>query len=209
KASLAGGRLRVNAAVFHYDYRDMQLDTPPSDAALGTFPIVINAAEASLTGLDAEVALALRTGSVLSIGAEWLDATFDEFVSADPNNPDVEPDRAGNRLPHAPRLSANARFEHAWTLAGGELAFGVEYRHQSTMSFSLYADPVLVQRAYGLLNASLAYTGASGRWDTEIYARNLTDELYAETILRRDPVSGTRRLWGAPRTVGMRVGYRW
>src|SRR5690606_35667968 len=62
KATLAGGRLRVNGALFHYDYRDMQLDTPPSDAALGTFPIVINAAEASLTGLDVDIALALRTG---------------------------------------------------------------------------------------------------------------------------------------------------
>ena len=77
------------------------------------------------------------------------------------------------------------------------------------MSFSLYADPALMQRGYGLLNASLAYTGVGGRWQTEIYARNLTDELYAETILRRDPLSGTKRFWGAPRTVGMRASYRW
>src|SRR5690606_23788462 len=77
KIGLGGGRMRVNAAVFHYDYRDMQLDTPPSDAALGTFPIVINAAEASLTGLDIDVGIALRSGSFISIGAVMLDAVFD------------------------------------------------------------------------------------------------------------------------------------
>ncbi|HEX6996277.1 MAG TPA: TonB-dependent receptor [Gammaproteobacteria bacterium] len=209
KAALASGRLRVNAALFHYDYRDMQLDTPPSDAALGTFPIVINAAEASLTGLDVDVALALRAGSFVSLGAVWLDAVFDDFVSIDPNNSGVDPDRAGNRLPQAPRLSANARFEHAWPLANGELALGVEYRRQSTMSFSLYDDPALEQRSYGLLSVSVAYTGPGGRWYADVHARNLTDELYAETILRRDPASGTKRFWGAPRTIGLRLGYRW
>ncbi|HEY8554523.1 MAG TPA: TonB-dependent receptor [Burkholderiales bacterium] len=209
KAALASGRLRVNAALFDYDYRDMQLDTPPADAALGTFPIVINAAEASLRGVDFEVTAALRSGSFVSLGAVWLDAVFDDFVSVDPNNPAIDPDRSGNRLPQAPRLSANARFEHAWPLAGGELALGVEYRRQSTMSFSLYSDPALEQRGYGLLNASVGYTAAGGRWYGELHARNLTDELYAETILRRDPLSGTKRFWGAPRTVGLRFGYRW
>jgi len=209
KATLANGRLRVNAALFHYDYRDIQLDTPPSDPTLGTFPIVINAAEASLTGLDIDIALALRTGSFVSFGAVRLDGVFDDFVSIDPNNPSVDPDRAGNRLPQAPRLSANARFEHVWTLAGGELAFELEYRRQSTMSFSLYGDPALAQPSYGLLNASIAYTGAGGRWYADLHARNLTDELYAETILRRDPLSGTKRFWGAPRTIGLRLGYRW
>lgn len=209
KAALAGGRMRVNASLFDYDYRNMQLDTPPSDAALGTFPIVINAAEASLTGLDLDVALALDTGSFVSLGAVWLDGVFDDFVSVDPNNPGVNPDREGNRLPQAPRLSANARFEHAWLLAGGELAFGLEYRRQSTMTFSLYADRALEQKSYGLLNASVAYTAAGGRWYAGIHARNMTDELYAETMLRRDPTSGTKRFWGAPRTVGLRFGYRW
>ncbi len=209
KATFANGRLRVNAAVFNYDYRDMQLDTPPTDAALGTFPIVINAAEASLTGLDVDVALALPTGSFFSFGAVGLDGVFDDFVSIDPNNPAVDPDRAGNRLPQAPRLSVNARFEQAWTVAGGELAFELEYRRQSTMTFSLYADPALIQTSYGLLSASLAYTAASGRWYADLHARNLTDELYAETILRRDPASGTKRFWGAPRTIGLRLGYRW
>ncbi len=209
KATLANGGMRVDAALFHYDYRDMQLDTPPNDAALGTFPIVINAAEASLTGLDLDVRWVLSTGSFISLSALWLDAVFDEFVSIDPNNPTIEPNRAGSQLPQAPRLSTNARFEHAWTIAGGELVLGAEYRRQSTMSFSLYSDPALVQRGYGLLSASLAYRGARERWYAEIYARNLTDELYAETILRRDPTSGVKRFWGAPRTAGLRLGYRW
>src|SRR5690606_9684869 len=77
KATHAAGRLRTTAALIDYVYRDMQLDTRPGDAALGTFPIVITAAEASLRGVDLEVTAALRTGSFVSLGAVWLDGVFD------------------------------------------------------------------------------------------------------------------------------------
>jgi iron complex outermembrane recepter protein len=210
KTTIAGGRMRLNAALFRYDYRNMQLDTPPSDPLIGTFPMVINAAESSITGLDVEIVLlALRSGSLVSIGAAFLDAEFDDFMSRDPNNPGVDPNRAGNRLPHAPRTSANLRFEHSWTFGRGELAVVAEYRHQSKVSFSIYADPALEQAAYGLLNSAVMYSGAGRRWYAELYARNLTDKLYAQTILRRDPLTGTKRFWGAPRTAGLRLGYRW
>jgi len=209
KTTSRNGRVRVNASVFAYDYRNMQLDTPPSDASLGTFPIVINAAKASLAGADVELSLVTGRRSLLTLGAVWLDAQFDRFVSRDPNNPSVDPDRAGNRLPQAPRLSANARFERDWPLAGGTLALTTEYRYQSAMSFSLYADPALRQPGYGLLRGTFGFSDASGRWLVELYGNNLTDELYAETILRRDPASGTKRFFGAPRTAGLRVTRRW
>jgi len=209
KTTSANGRVRVNASVFSYDYRNMQLDTPPSDASLGTFPIVINAAKASLAGADVELSLLAGRRSLLALGAVWLDAEFDRFVSRDPNNPSVDPNRAGNRLPQAPRLSANLRFEHDWPLAGGTLALTTEYRYQSAMSFSLYADPALRQPSYGLLRGALGFSDASGRWLVELYGNNLTDELYAETILRRDPLSGTKRFFGAPRTAGFRITRRW
>ena len=46
--SFADGRVNAEGALFRYDYRNMQLDTPPNDAAAGTFPVVINAAESAI-----------------------------------------------------------------------------------------------------------------------------------------------------------------
>jgi iron complex outermembrane receptor protein len=201
--------MRVNLALFHYDYRDMQLNTPPGDAPPGTFPRVINAADATLRGAEAEVLWRPRYDLELSLRAMAMSARFDEFVSSDPNNPDVDPDRSGKRLPHAPRLALNAGVQYLYPLAGGMLRLSGEYRYQSSIYFNIYQDPALRQGGYGLFNAGLGWESGDERWYVEVYGRNLGDKLYAQTILRNDPLTGTKRFWGAPLHAGVRVGYRW
>jgi iron complex outermembrane recepter protein len=139
-----------------------------------------------------------------------MEARFRRFDSVDPNNPGVDPDRSGNRLPQAPDLSANLGAAYRWPLSHGTLTLHGDYRYQSEVYFNIYEDPAVRQGSYGLLNAGLAYD-SHGRndWYGELYVNNITDELYAQTILRNDPLTGTKRHWGAPRTVGLRVGYRW
>lgn len=210
KTTLRDRPVRVNAALFYYDYEDLQLNTPPTGAPVGTFPRVINAAEAMVRGADVEVLLRpLERDFTLSVNATLLDAVFDEFVSVDPNNPAVDPNRDGNRMPQAPQLSANVRAEYAWSFAAGVLVLGGEYRRQSDVYFNIYEDPALRQPSYGVVNASLEFRSASGDWYAALTGRNLTDELYAQTLLRNDPLGGVKALWAAPRTVGITVGYRW
>ena len=209
KASWPARALRANAAAFYYDYSDMQLNTPPGDAPPGTFPRVINAAESTLYGLDLELLWQARSDLELSLRAMLLDARFDDFVSFDPNNPDVDPDRADGRLPQAPELSYNLGAWYSHPLAQGTLRFGAEYRYQSPIYFNIYQDPALRQGGYGLVNATVTFESRDERWYAELYGRNLTDELYQQTILRNDPLTGTKRFWGAPRIFGLRVGYRW
>lgn len=210
KATLPAAHVRVNAAAFYYDYEDMQLDTPPGDAPVGTFPVVINAARSSIRGVDLQ-ALARPGGgdTSLTLGATLLDARFDDFVSVDPNLPAEDPNRDGRRMPEAPTVSLTLRVEHAKRLPGGRLTLAAGYRYQSAIYFDIYQDPALRQRGYGLLDASAGFESAAGRWSATLYGRNLTDTLYAETMLRRDPLTGTKRFWGAPRTVGVEVAYRW
>ncbi len=208
KITLPRQRLRVNAALFYYDYQDLQLNTPPTDA-VGAFPRVINAAEASIRGLDLDVLARPWRELELSLGATLLDGRFDDFVSLDPNNPGVDPDRSGNRLPQAPEVSLHAGAGYDWAVDRGIVSLGVEYRYQSAIWFNIYEDPAVRQGAYGLFNAHLAFESHGGRWYAELHGRNLGDRLYAQTILRNDPLTGIKRHWGAPRTVGLRVGYRW
>jgi iron complex outermembrane recepter protein len=210
KTTLPRHGLRVNASLFHYDYDDMQLNTPPTDAPVGAFPRVINAAESSVDGVDVEVLLRPGAGNFgLAFGATLLEAQFDEFVSIDPNNPTVDPDRAGNRMPQAPEASLNLRADYGWPLRGGSLTLTGEYRRQSSVWFNIYEDPALRHPGYALLGASLAFESSAGSWYAELWSRNLSDELFAQTILRNDPYGGVKRLWGAPRTFGVRAGYRW
>jgi iron complex outermembrane recepter protein len=210
KASSPDRRSRFNASLFHYDYRDLQLNTPPSGAPPGTFPRVINAARATITGIELDTLWGATPSLDLRLGVTLMEARFRRFDSVDPNNPGVDPDRSGNRLPQAPDLSANLGAAYRWPLSHGTLTLHGDYRYQSEVYFNIYEDPAVRQGSYGLLNAGLAYD-SHGRndWYGELYVNNITDELYAQTILRNDPLTGTKRHWGAPRTVGLRVGYRW
>lgn len=210
KAVSPDHRSRFNLALFHYDYRDLQLDTLPSGAPLGTFRRVINAARATMTGVELDVLRAVTPALDLRFGATFMDGRFEDFESLDPNNPGVDPDRSGKRLPQAPDISLNAGFNYRWLLPRGVLTLHGDYRYQSEVYFNIYQDPAVRQGGYGLFSAGLSYD-SHGRndWYAELHVNNLTDKLYAQTILRSDPLTGTKRHWGAPRTVGLRVGYRW
>ena len=209
KATFPARRLRINAALFYYDYKDMQLNTLPPDAPAGSFPSVMNAAESSIRGADLELLLQPKWNLDLGLGATLLDARFDRFASVDRNNPGVDPDRAGGPLPQAPEISLNLRAAYRWPVAGGTATLGGEYRYQSGIYFNAFEDPAMRQGGYGLLNAHLAFESRGGDWYAELHGRNLTDKLYAQTIVRDDPRTGVKRHWGAPRTLGLRLGYRW
>lgn len=202
-------RLRLNAALFHYDYRDMQLTTLPPDAPAGSFPSVMNAAESTIRGLDLDLLYQPRWDTDITLGMTLLDARFDEFASVDRNNPTVDADRADNRLPQAPEVSLNLRADRRWPVTYGTLTFGGELRYQTEIYFNAYQDPAVRQGGYGLLNTHVTFESHKRDWYAELYGRNLTDKLYAQTIVRDDPRTGTKRHWGAPRTVGLRMGYRW
>ena len=200
----------INGSLFYYDYDDIQLLTLPVGAPVGAYPIVINAAKATVKGMDLDGWLKPTPRLTLSLGLTLLDARFDDFVAIDPNNPTDDPDRSGDKLPQAPDVSLNLGARYSWPVDGyGKATLSGEYRYQSAVYFNPANDPAVRQDAYGLVNASLVFESHGDPWYAELYGRNLTDELYAENIIRLDPLIGTIYFWGAPRTFGLRVGYRW
>ena len=113
-------------------------------------------------------------------------------------------------MPQAPDWSVNLAAQYTWLLrAAGELTLRGEYHYQSEMFFNIFQDPVVRQDGYGLLNARLSFESLDGRWHGALFAKNLLDELYAQTMIRQDPIIGNLRFWGAPRTYGMEVGVRY
>jgi iron complex outermembrane receptor protein len=200
-------RLHLDATLFHYDYRDIQLLTLPPGSPAGTLPIIDNAARASVDGLEFQVRYQPTWHLALSVGATLLDARYRDFVSVDPNNPATDPDRAGDSLQQAPDISLLLGAEHKRDVAGGTLRMAVDYRYQSAVYFNPYQDRAVRQGGYSLLNAQLGFHSRKDSWYAELYANNLADKLYSQNIIRIDPVVGTVRYWGKPRTFGLRIGY--
>ena len=209
KATFPEQQVTIDAALFNYKYTDIQLLTFVSDAPPGTLPIITNAARATIRGLDFQLSYQPVPKFKLKLAATLMDAYYDEYNAIDPNNLTDDPNRSGDQLPQAPDLSLVLGGEYRWKMFDeAELKFSLDYRYQSEVYFTPYNDPAVRQEAYSLLNSSLRYENSKNNWYAEFYINNVTDELYAQNIIRLDPVVGTKRIWGEPRNFGLRIGYR-
>jgi iron complex outermembrane receptor protein len=211
KSTLAERRVRLNAAAFYYDYTNIQLLTLDLSAPVGAFPIIANAGKAKVKGLEIETAADVAGGLGIDASLTFLDAEYTEFDSVDPNRPTEDTNRAGQRMPQAPRFSGALGAQYRWTVAGGEgqVTARSEYRYQSEVYFNSFADPNVKQDGYGLLNLRLAYESVPKKWYVAAYCKNVTDKLYAQTIIRQDPLVGNLLFWGAPRTYGLEIGAKY
>src|SRR5579862_7302721 len=104
--------VRMDAAAFLYDYRNIQVLSLPPGSVADAAPTVINAAAATVTGVEMDLALQLHRLRVDVVPA-YLDARFTRFESIDPNNPQNNPDRAGQRMPEAPKYSVATDLQYA------------------------------------------------------------------------------------------------
>lgn len=198
---------RFNGSIFHYDYKDMQVLTLEPGAPVTAYPIVTNATESTIQGVDLEIWYWPVQGLEFSSGITLLDAHFDKFISVDPNNPTANSDRSGNALPQAPDASVNLGAKYVMLFSHGTLTSRLDYRYQSDVYFNPFEDSAVRQEGYGLVDVGFRYESLKGHWDAEFFINNLTDKLYSETIIRQDPLVGTLYTWGAPRTLGVRFGY--
>ena len=203
KTRVADGRATLSAAVFHTDYRDLQVQTPLRPGVID----ISNAAEATIRGVELEGVVRvsrLRAGGHLA----WLDATYDRYNAVGVGG--ITGDVAGNRLNNAPEWSGRAWLE--WNLDVGRargLSFRTDSIWQSTVFFSPFNDAVQRQRPYGLLDVSVEFGPKRGPWSIGAYARNLTGEDYITGAYGTPPPAfggrpGDTRRFGVRFTVARR-----
>jgi iron complex outermembrane recepter protein len=100
-------------------------------------------------------------------------------------------------------------YGHTWDLSAGTLTGHVDGQYSSSYVVDLlyftYANPTLfTQASYGLLNANLNWTSASGKWSTGMYGRNLTNKAVLQQANPAGPVNVVGVI-GDPRTWGVRL----
>ncbi|HEY0943357.1 MAG TPA: TonB-dependent receptor [Steroidobacter sp.] len=210
KSTLLDRRLRLNAAAFYYDYSDLQVNRF-NEATGGATTSVTNAASARVNGLELEVNALLAEGLDLDLGVALLDAEYRNFRSANPDgeNPFVEEDLSGNTLPRSPKAVVSAGLQYSQPLGSTVLTLRGEGRRQSQVWFDQFNSPGVEQDAYTLWNAFVTLRDADDRWRVQLYGRNLSDELYRQSVIRATSILGTIEFWGAPRTYGIELGWNW
>jgi iron complex outermembrane receptor protein len=187
KSELASGSLRLNAAFYYMDYRDLQVETLD-----GALPFVSNVSDAEVTGAEVEAVWAtpvdglVLTGNFAVMSHEYIDG----FVNGE--------DVSGRELNAAPERTASLLASYTTDVGAGRLDLFGAVNYQSKMHFDISNADFLAQEAYTLVNARIRYTGASEKWDVGIVGENLTDEDFS--VRRQDPLGfGAQVIRGNPR----------
>jgi iron complex outermembrane receptor protein len=212
KSEFLDHRLRLNAAAFRYniaDYQAQVLATATNSIELTT------AGGARVNGGEFSLEAAATSSLTLRANATYADAVFTNFVGApfysvNPNPPygllpPVSANAAGNKLPDAPRVSANAGFDYRVRMATGELSFVGNYSYKSSQFWN--PDNLIRQPAVGLVDASITLYGRNGL-DLSLWGTNLTGKQYYTADFETSGAGGILASPAAPRLYGIRVGFK-
>ena len=177
KRTMAAGRVSTNMAVFHTDYRDLQVQSFLQPGV----PDISNAGSATIRGVEVEVFESMRCGGWhglhLAGHVSWLDATYDCYLARVPGG--ATRDAAGNRLNNAPEWSGSgsAVYEFAaWQRGTVRLRGDVSW--QSRVFFTPFNDPIETQAGYGLVRLRAGFEPRSSRWELAVYVRNVGNTEY-------------------------------
>jgi len=190
-------RVRINAAAFYYDFRDLQVSTSTISGD-GLIFETDNAASAEIYGIDSEGDVRLGGRLTVSAAIVWLPKR--EFVEY--RNDRTGDTLSGNKLVRAPEWSATTAIGVEQPMAGsGRLLARLEYNYRSGFFYTTDNNPQFAQGAFGLLNAYLRYESADATWYAFVAGRNLEDKDYFNQVfLQASP--------GYPRTFEAGLGYR-
>jgi iron complex outermembrane receptor protein len=215
KSQFNQGRILTNVALFHSDYKDVQI---PGSVAIDTdgdgkddsfAGLTTNAGKARINGFELEASLKLTDALSLTGMYGYIDAEYTKYIGA--GNVDVTKLRS---FQNTPKQTASLRANYDWQMGmfgrEGKLSLlgGVSYRAE-TQQFET-PTPLLDQAAFSLWNASLVWSSTDNRLRAGLHVKNLTDERY-KVAGYNFPTLGegaVTAFYGSPRTVSATVEYR-
>ncbi|MBK9470480.1 MAG: TonB-dependent receptor [Gammaproteobacteria bacterium] len=205
KSRWLDNRVQVNAAAFENNVDDMQLSIFLADGSAAS--VVRNAGEATVRGFELEVLAEPGENRLVKLGWGYLDPEYDTYI--DDTGANVADDRA---FPYAPEntFSAGAQYTVSGVL-GGNLVGRLDWNY--TDDRVLYPEPEQNKFSklddYALLNGRLSLTElplGNGSLEVAAWGKNLTDEEYRVSTIPF--LIWTVSYFGAPRTYGMEVSYK-
>ena len=208
--------LRYTVSLFHVDWKDPQLNTT---SAWYGFYVAANGDKASTEGVELELEGYLAESFHYRLGYTYVDAKLERDFVSPQTGAVVAPD--GSKLPGAPENTLSVLFDNTWELGSGmRLVAAVNAYYQSDTQNFIDQSATLNKEydSFTLVNANV--TLAKDAWSAMLYVRNLGDEdganggfpssywSYDTGTFENWYGNGNREFIVQPRTIGLKVGYR-
>ena len=215
KSEFLDRRLRFNAAVFYYDYKDQQVQGIEYDTLNGRLGKITNVPKSHIYGAEFEAALVIARGLTLTQFAGYKKGQYDEFFAVNdaataaanpPNGPwtnIITTDQSNQRLGF-PTWTYGGSLAYDWAVNNWDLRAETNYSYRSDL-FAVNAASIIP--AYWVFNANVSAGPQDGNWRIGVWARNLFNEYYEETRNGFNSSSRPTTSPRQPRTVGLSLNF--
>ncbi len=193
KTELFDRTVRWNTAIFHMDYRDLQVQQTLASCLCN---VISNAPGATIKGVETDLQWAPNSWFKAWASGSYVDAKYDTFIFAGVNN-------SGKMMQRTPKWQGALGMEATTSVGSWKDALSgrLSYRYQGKMPWA--PENTAWEQGYGTLDGRVTLTSPEKGWTVSAYAKNLTDEVYRTNIIVffNDEMSS----YGAPRTYGMEL----
>jgi iron complex outermembrane receptor protein len=200
KKDFADGRVRVNAAAFHNTIEDMQREVNLPDPVFGVVQLIRNTADATITGLDAEIGWAMSESLFLRASLGYVDGSYDEILVDISGDGMID---AVDRNLEIPRLApwsygAQVTYQRQWS-QGTFTVQGGGYRRDP----SAYSDDNRGRlRAVDMFDANISLGFMDDRLTVSAFGKNLKDEVTIGGDTQLPPIFPGGPLFPVPSLAG-------
>ncbi|MDP2212535.1 TonB-dependent receptor [Phenylobacterium sp.] len=213
KSDLFENRLRLNGALFFYDYENQQVQGLEYDRDAGRLGKITNVPKSEIYGGEIELVWTPIRGLTISQNYGHKEGEYTEYFAIDgaatdaanpPNGPwtnIIANDRSGEPL-QFPKFNYGGAVSYDWEMGGLSLRAETNYVQRDSI-YNAASSSVL--EGYWLWNASVSAGPVDANWRATLWSRNLFDTYYEET---RNGFNGSARPTTSPkqgRTVGVRL----
>ena len=191
-------RLQLDLGSFYWKYHDQQVAHLGIDADGNLNFVTDNAGQATLYGGGADLVSAPTNADTIRLGVEYVHSVYDRFVFQQPSGFASEGSSTGCRvttaglpaptlgtdtidcsgfeLPHAPKWSGSAGYEHRLVLGNlGTIVAAADAQFASARWLTVDFVSNGRDGAYVRGNAALTYHSANERWSFGGWVRNIGD----------------------------------
>jgi iron complex outermembrane recepter protein len=198
KSELVEGALRLNGALYYYDYEDYQGFT----FAGGAGGWVQNV-DGEYRGAEIELHASPGEGWDLILNASYLDAEIKDVEIADGLFRDTRPSFAPEY-----EVAGLARYQWPLVLLGGRISVQADFSYTADFYDNIRNFSASKLPSYTLANARVAWQSDDGKLEGAFFVNNVTDERYVAIGFDGSATYGSNAWYfGKPRWFGASVRY--
>ena len=185
KSELFDRRLRLNAALFYTDLKDIQRSQFLAGSG-GTVSTTVNAGRARYMGVELEAVAAVTNELTLSANFGYIDRKFTEFDWLNPSTDTLVDISHDAKFNGSASTTLSAAAEYRKPLSFGELSARLDYSYRSRVYYTTHAlvNPyhnLISDGPVGLLDARLSLSDidvAGGKLSIAAWVKNLTNKAH-------------------------------